>query len=126
MSTIPNKAITRTIERIATNSRMSKIVKHTGTAYLGGQVAKDRNGDVHTQVTGMLEKVDELLETAGSSRDRILSATIYLADMADFKALNEVWDNWVPEGTAPARACVQAQMASPELLVEISVIAATS
>jgi len=74
----------------------------------------------------MLEKVDELLETAGSSRDRILSATIYLADMADFKALNEVWDNWVPEGTAPARACVQAQMASPELLVEISVIAATS
>ncbi|MCW8979001.1 MAG: RidA family protein [Marinobacter sp.] len=105
---------------------MSKIVKHNGTAYLCGQVAKDRNADIHTQVTGMLEKVDELLETAGSSRDRILSATIYLADMADFKALNEVWDNWVPEGTAPARACVQAQMASPELLVEISVIAATS
>jgi enamine deaminase RidA (YjgF/YER057c/UK114 family) len=115
-----------TIERISTNNRMSKIVKHNGTAYLCGQVAKDRNGDIHTQVTGMLEKVDELLETAGSSRERILSATIYLADMADFKALNEVWDNWVPEGTAPARACVQAQMASPELLVEISVIAATS
>ena len=115
-----------TIERISTNSRMSKIVKHNGTAYLCGQVAKDRNGDIHTQVTGMLEKVDELLETAGSSRARILSATIYLADIADFKALNEVWDNWVPEGTAPARACVQAQMASPELLVEISVIAATS
>ena len=115
-----------TIERISTNSRMSKIVKHNGTAYFCGQVAKDRNADIHTQVTGMLEKVDELLETAGSSRDRILSATIYLSDMADFKALNEVWDNWVPEGTAPARACVQAQMASPELLVEISVIAATS
>ena len=115
-----------TIERISPNNRMSKIVKHNGTAYLCGQVAKDRNADIHTQVTGMLEKVDELLETAGSSRDRILSATIYLADMADFKALNEVWDNWVPEGTAPARACVQAQMASPELLVEISVIAATS
>ena len=54
-----------TIERISTNSRMSKIVKHNGTAYLCGQVAKDRNADIHTQVTGMLEKVDELLETAG-------------------------------------------------------------
>ena len=115
-----------TIERISTNNRMSKIVQHNGTAYLCGQVAKDRNGDIKTQVTGMLEKVDELLESIGSGRDKMLSATIYLADMADFKALNEVWDNWVPEGHAPARACVQAQMASPELLVEISVIAATS
>ncbi len=114
------------IQRHDTQARMSRAVIHNGVAYLCGQVAKDRNGDIHTQVTGMLEKVDELLETAGSSRDRILSATIYLADMADFKALNEVWDNWVPEGTAPARACVQAQMASPELLMEISVIAATS
>ena len=60
----------------------------------------------------------------GSGRDKILSATIYLADMADFKEMNEVWDNWIPEGEAPARACVQAQMASPELKVEISVVAA--
>jgi len=73
-----------TIERITTNHRMSKIVKHNGTAYLCGQVAKDRNGDIQTQVTGMLEKVDELLESIGSSRDKIRSATIYLADMADF------------------------------------------
>ncbi|MFC4240727.1 RidA family protein [Marinobacter oulmenensis] len=113
-----------TIERIGTNQRMSKIVKHNGTAYLCGQVAKDTGGDIHTQVTGMLENVDELLESIGSGRDRMLSATIYLADMADFQALNEIWDNWVPEGEAPARACVQAKMASPELLVEISVIAA--
>ena len=76
--------------------------------------------------TGMLEKVDELLESIGSSREKILSATIYLSDMADFDALNSIWDNWIPEGEAPARACVQAQMASKELLVEISVIAATS
>ena len=58
-----------TIERISTNSRMSKIVKHNGTAYLCGQVAKDRNADIHTQVTGMLEKVDELLETGFSGRE---------------------------------------------------------
>ncbi|MBQ0748289.1 MAG: RidA family protein [Marinobacter sp.] len=114
------------IERISTNNRMSRIVKHNGTAYLCGQVAKDKYGDIHTQVTGMLEKVDELLESIGSSREKILSATIYLSDMADFDALNSIWDNWIPEGEAPARACVQAQMASKELLVEISVIAATS
>jgi len=115
-----------TLERITTNSRMSRIVKHNGTAYLCGQVAKDKNGDIHTQVTGMLGKVDELLESIGSDRGKILSATIYLSDMSDFKALNDIWDNWVPEGEAPARACVRAQMASPELLVEVSVIAATS
>jgi enamine deaminase RidA (YjgF/YER057c/UK114 family) len=113
-----------TIERITTNARMSKIVKHNGTAYLCGQVAKDRNGDIRTQTIGMLEKVEELLESIGSGRDKILSATIYLADMADFKEMNEVWDNWIQEGHAPARACVQAQMASPELKVEISVVAA--
>lgn len=115
-----------TIERISTNHRMSKIVKHNGTAYLCGQVAKDKDGDIHTQVTGMLEKVDELLESIGSGRDKILSATIYLSDMANFDALNNIWDNWVPKGKAPARACVQAQMASPQLLVEISVVAAIS
>jgi enamine deaminase RidA (YjgF/YER057c/UK114 family) len=115
-----------TIERVSTNSRMSRIVKHNGTAYLCGQVAKDKSGGIHAQVTGMLEKVDELLESIGSDRGKILSATIYLSDMVDFEALNAIWDNWVPEGEAPARACVQAQMASPDLLVEISVIAATS
>ncbi|MFO7528626.1 MAG: RidA family protein [Marinobacter sp.] len=114
-----------TIERFSTNSRMSRIVKHNGTVYLCGQVAKDRNGDIQTQVIGMLEKVDDLLQSVGTDRTHILSATIYLADMEHFNALNEIWDNWIPEGYAPARACVQAQMASPELLVEISVIAAT-
>jgi len=72
----------------------------------------------------MLEKVDELLLEAGSDRQHILSATVYIRDMKDFAAMNEVWDAWVPEGHAPARACVQAAMARPELLVEVSVIAA--
>ncbi len=72
----------------------------------------------------MLEKVDELLLEAGSDRQHILSATVYIRDMKDFAAMNEVWDAWVPEGHAPARACVEAAMARPELLVEVSVIAA--
>ena len=72
----------------------------------------------------MLAKVDLLLEQAGSHRNHILSATIYIKSMDFFVEMNEVWDNWVPEGHAPARACVEASMARKELLVEISVIAA--
>jgi enamine deaminase RidA (YjgF/YER057c/UK114 family) len=72
----------------------------------------------------MLAKVDTLLTSVGSRRERILSATLYIRDIKDFAAMNAVWDAWVPAGQAPARACVEARMASPELLVEISVIAA--
>ena len=72
----------------------------------------------------MLEKVDELLLQAGSDREHMLSATVYVRDMKDFATMNDVWDAWVPEGHAPARACVEARMARPELLVEISVVAA--
>jgi enamine deaminase RidA (YjgF/YER057c/UK114 family) len=72
----------------------------------------------------MLDKVDQLLLDAGSDRQHLLSATIYIKDMQDFQAMNTVWDSWIPEGHAPARACVQASMARPELLVEISVVAA--
>ena len=72
----------------------------------------------------MLTKVDDLLMEAGSDRERILSATIYVKDMKYFAGMNEVWDKWVPEGHSPARACVAADMARDELLVEISVVAA--
>lgn len=72
----------------------------------------------------MLEKVDDLLLQSGSDREHLLSATIYVRDMKDFAAMNAVWDAWIPEGRAPARACVEARMARPELLVEISVVAA--
>jgi enamine deaminase RidA (YjgF/YER057c/UK114 family) len=70
-----------------------------------------------------LEKVDELLEQAGSDRKHILSATVYIKDMQYFIQMNEIWDNWVPKGHAPARACVEARMAREDLLVEISIIA---
>ena len=114
------------IERIQTKQRMSRIVIHNDTIYLCGQVCKDTTTEpyIKEQTTSMLEKVDDLLLEAGSDREHILSATVYVRDMKDFAAMNEVWDAWVPEGHAPARACVQAAMARPELLVEISVIAA--
>ncbi len=112
------------IERIETGQRMSRIVKHNGTIYLCGQVCKDATQGIKEQTASMLEKVDDLLQQAGSDRKHILSATIYLKDMQYFKEMNEVWDNWVPEGYAPARACVEAKMARDVLLVEISVVAA--
>jgi enamine deaminase RidA (YjgF/YER057c/UK114 family) len=112
------------IKRVETKPRMSRIVIHNGIAYLCGQVAKDADKGITEQTETMLEKVTELLEQAGSDKEHLLSATIYIKDMKDFAKMNEVWDNWVPEGYAPARACVEAAMARPQLLVEISVIAA--
>ncbi|RED53762.1 RidA family protein [Aestuariispira insulae] len=112
------------IERKHTGARMSRIVKHGPTVYLCGQVCDDASADITAQTQQMLAKVDSLLEEAGSSREHMLSATIYVSSMGDFAAMNAVWDAWVPEGHAPARACVEAAMARPELKVEISVIAA--
>ncbi len=112
------------ITRMETNDRMSRIVIHNQTVYLCGQVAQDASQGIVEQTKSMLGKVDALLEQAGSDKDRILSATIYLRDIKDFDLMNSVWDAWVPKGKAPARACVEARLASPDLLVEISVVAA--
>jgi len=112
------------IQRQDTKQRMSRVVIHNDTIYLCGQVCKDSDQGITEQTASMLEKVDELLLQSGSDREHLLSATIYVRDMKDFSDMNAVWDAWVPEGHAPARACVEARMARPELLVEISVIAA--
>ena len=112
------------IERLETKQRMSRIVKHNGTIYLCGQVCADATKDITEQTQTMLDKVDMLLAQAGSDKKHLLSATIYIKTMDDFAQMNAVWDNWVPEGYAPARACVTADMAREALLVEISVVAA--
>lgn len=110
------------IERQEIGQRMSKIVKHNGTVYLCGQVG---SGDSVTEQTqDCLARVDALLTQAGSSRDQILQAIIWLADMADFAEMNAVWDAWVPQGHTPARACGEAKLARPELKVEVIVTAA--
>lgn len=107
------------IERIETGVRSSKIVKHNGIAYLTGQVAEGET--IQEQVRTCLQNIDALLEKAGSSREKMLRVTIWLADMSDFAGLNEVWNDWVPEGHAPARACGQAKLAREELKVEFIV-----
>lgn len=110
------------IERIDTNQRMSKIVKHNGVAYLCGQVGEGTT--IVEQTRDCLSRVDALLTRAGSSREHMLQAVIWLADMTDFAEMNAVWDAWVPQGHAPARACGEAKLARPELRVEIIVTAA--
>jgi|SRR5690554_4042526 len=110
------------IERIDTGTRMSKIVKYNGIAYLCGQVG---DGDtVAEQTRDCLGRIEALLDRAGSSPEQILQAIVWLADMNDFAAMNEVWDAWVPAGCAPARACGEAKLARADLKVEIIITAA--
>ena len=113
------------IRRYETNSRMSQAVVHGGFVFLAGQVAVDAPGVSNAdQTRNVLERTDDLLTKVGTGRDRMLSATIWLADISTFDEMNAVWDAWVPAGSAPARATVEAKLAAPKYGVEIGVIAA--
>ncbi|QXI26377.1 RidA family protein [Pseudomonas vanderleydeniana] len=113
------------VERLQTDTRMSAIVKHNGTVYLSGEVANDLEGSAEQQTRETLDNIERLLDQAGTDKTHILSATIYLKDIAtDFEAMNRVWDQWVPQGAAPARATVEAKLFDPGFRVEISIIAA--
>ena len=112
-----------TIERLNTGKRMSQAVIHGDTIYLSGQVGRP-DEDVSTQTSDCLDSIDRLLAEVGSDKSNILQAVIWLSDMADFDVMNTVWDAWVPEGHAPARACGEARLAAPEYRVEIIVTAA--
>lgn len=113
------------IQRFETGTRMSQAVVHGGFLFLAGQVAQDAPGaPVADQTRNILERIEVLLTRAGSSRERILSATIWLANMASFEDMNGVWDAWVVPGHAPARATVEARLAAPQFAVEIGIIAA--
>ena len=110
------------IERHHGNGRMSQIVVHGDTVYLAGQVGTPGES-VARQTQDCLDQIDTLLAEAGSDRSRILQAVIWLADMADFAEMNAVWDAWVPEGHAPARATGESALATPDYKVEIIVTA---
>jgi enamine deaminase RidA (YjgF/YER057c/UK114 family) len=118
-----------TIERRNVGKRLSDLVIYAPPpggrlVYLAGQVAEDPKADLREQTRSVLAQIDRLLEEAGSHKTRILSATIYLADMGDYAAMNEVWDAWVPQGETPARATVQARLANPAYRIEIQAVAA--
>jgi len=103
---------------------MSEAVIHGNTVYLSGQVADDGSTDVESQTRDVLRQIDALLAEAGTDKERILSATVYLADISTFEAMNRAWEAWVSPANPPARATVEARLAAPEYLVEIVVVAA--
>jgi len=111
-----------TIVRLDKGARMSEAVIHGNTVYLAGQVGD--GADVAAQTRDVLASIDALLERAGTSKANILSATIWLSDIANFAAMNEVWDQWVDKDNPPARATSEGRLAAPKYLVEIIVVAA--
>ena len=114
-----------TIQRLQTNDRMSQIVIHGDTVYLAGQVALSAPGEpAAAQTKAILDQIDGLLAEAGSDKSKVLSATIWLSDIADFEEMNGVWDEWAKGGNAPVRACVESKLAAPQFTVEIGIIAA--
>ena len=102
---------------------LSQAVEYHNFVYLAGMTAKDTSQDITGQTTQVLAAIDAMLETHGTDKTRMLQAQIWLKDIRDRDAMNKVWTAWVPAGGAPARACVEASMADPRLLVEIMVTA---
>ena len=112
------------IQRFDVGPRISEMAVHNGVAYLAGQVAANATLDAQGQTADVLAQIDALLARAGTSKSRILMAQVFLADLADFPAMNAAWDAWVAAGNAPPRATVEAKLAKPEWKVEIVVKAA--
>jgi len=111
------------VKRHNVGPRMSQAVVHGNTVYLAGQVSADAS-TVKGQTEGILKKIDGLLAAVGSGKANLLSATIFLADMKTYDEMNAVWDAWVDPANTPARATVEAKLASPKYLIEIAVVAA--
>ncbi|HJV50653.1 MAG TPA: RidA family protein [Noviherbaspirillum sp.] len=117
--------MTSSIDRQHTGPRMSKIVRHAGLVYLCGQTSSDSEvTDIAGQTAEVISRIDALLAEAGTDKSRLLSVLIHLKSINDFAAMNAVWEGWVAKGTAPARTTVEARLASPALLVEMTVVAA--
>ncbi|MEX1057005.1 MAG: RidA family protein [Natronospirillum sp.] len=112
------------IQHFDSNARMSQMVVHNQTVYLAGQVPTDATAPMQGQTEQVLANIDNLLAKAGTDKSHLLSATIWVTDLAEFNQMNAAWDAWVVPGRPPVRACVQASLAKPEWKVEIMVIAA--
>jgi enamine deaminase RidA (YjgF/YER057c/UK114 family) len=111
------------IERQDVNHRRSRMVKYNGMCFLSGQFS-DSDGDIAQQTRETLAKIDDLLQRAGTSKSRLLTAQIWLRDMADFADMNKVWDAWIDPENPPTRCCGQVLMADPDMRIEVVVSAA--
>lgn len=111
------------IQRIGVGKRMSDAIIHNGVLYTV-EVPTIKDGDLHTQAQNILEVLEQALLQYGTDKSKLLSVTVYLKNVADVAEFNAVWDQWLPKGKTPVRACVQAQLVDPQWLVEIQVICA--
>ena len=113
------------IQRINASARLSGCVVHGGLVYVSGQVPTTLDADAKQQTVEVLQKIDDLLEQVNSDKSRILTAQIWIKHIErDFAVFNECWEAWLPEGAAPARAALQADLARPQVLVEVMLTAA--
>jgi len=104
-------------------SRLAEAVVSNGLIFMAGQVPENTDADARAQTEDVLAQIDALLAELGSGKDKLVDATIYLADLADYDAMNAAWDAWVVPGQTPARATVEARLANPAWKVEIKVVA---
>jgi enamine deaminase RidA (YjgF/YER057c/UK114 family) len=111
------------IVRTEPNKILAKAVEYHNFVYVQGVTAKDVSKDIKGQTAEVLEQIDAILETHGTDNTRLLQAQIWVKHITDRDAMNELWSAWLPAGMAPARACVEANMADPRILVEIMVTA---
>jgi enamine deaminase RidA (YjgF/YER057c/UK114 family) len=112
------------VQRFDVGTRLSEMALHNGVCYLAGQVAGDATKDMAGQTRQVLAAIDALLARAGSDKGKLLMCQIFITDLADFPAMNQVWEAWLPAGQAPPRATVVAKLAKPEWKVEMVVTAA--
>ena len=112
------------IKRHHPGRRMSQAVEHNGVVYLAGQVADEPSADVASQTQQILDKVDRLLSECGTNRSKLLWAQLWVTDMRNFAAMNEVWDAWIDPANPPVRAGLCSALAAPGYQVEIMVMAA--
>jgi enamine deaminase RidA (YjgF/YER057c/UK114 family) len=112
------------VKRHGVGPRLSQAVVHGNTVYLAGMVAGDPTADAKGQTEQILRKIDETLAAVGSHKSKLLSATVYVANMGVYAEMNAAWDAWIEPGSTPARATVEARLASPKYLVEIMSVAA--
>jgi len=114
------------VKRVNPGKRMSEAVVHNGVAYLSGQVPHDASADVEGQTRQVLQTIERVLHDAGSSKSRLLTAQIFLANIAEFDGMNRAWDAWVADVQPPTRATIEARLANPDFKVEIVVTAAVN
>lgn len=112
------------ITRFQVGARMSQAVVCHGMVHIAGQVANNRKGSIQEQTRDVLAKIDALLAEAGTDRSKLVAVNVFLPHIIDFDAMNEVYDAWIDPANPPARACVEARLADPDLRVEMTALAA--